>query len=194
MFQRAFYLWYQQKKEQAGPAPEFAAEIAALFELSEFEMVAQLRQECGDSPAGKLLGKLFGPTRKLYKRVASYSFNEDEDLYREIAQKPYSWLVQFSDSLKESLSQQIGGDSVEELSILIDAPPVGLEVQFDVDVFYERENCYRKLGEVSPVVNTLARRQFDDFVKQVRIFVDPDLLPKISKLNIDATVRQLVGQ
>ena len=45
MFQRAFYLWYQQKKEQAGPAPEFAAEIAALFELSEFEMVAQLRQE-----------------------------------------------------------------------------------------------------------------------------------------------------
>ena len=187
MFQRAFYLWYQQA-EQLSESP---ADPTALFELSEFEMVAQLRQQCGDGPAGKLFAKLFGPTRKLYKRVASYSFNEEEDVYREIAQKPYSWLVNFSASLTQALSQQIG-ESVDEHSILVDAPPVGLEVQFDVDVFYERSNSYRKLGEVSPVVNTLARQQFDDFVKQVRIFVDADLLSKISKVDIDGLVRQSI--
>ena len=189
MFQRAFYLWYQE----AGLQPGSPAAVAALFELSEFEMVAQLREQCGDNPAGKLFGQLFGPTRKLYKRVVSYIFNEDEDVYREIAQKPYSWLVQFSAKLTQSLSQQIG-EFVDEHSILVDAPPVGLEVQFDVDVFYERDNSYRKLGEVSPVVNTLARQQFDDFVKQVRIFVDPDLLAKISSIDMDLLVRRAVGQ
>ena len=35
------------------------------------------------------------------------------------------------------------------------------------------ENRYRTLGDVSPVVQTLARRQFDDYVKRVRIFAHP---------------------
>ncbi len=184
MFQRAFYIWHQQASLRSG----FSAEVAALFEVSEFEMVDQLKQQCIGTPAGKILKQLFGPTRNLYKRVASYSFNEDESVYREIAQKPYSWLVQFSTKLTQSLSNQIG-ESVGEHSILVDAPPVGLEVQFDVDVFYERDNSYCKLGEVSPVVNTLARQQFDDFVKQVRIFVASDLLPKISDVDFEGLVR-----
>ena len=198
MFQRAFYLWFQQAAPLPGSpaapgAPTTTSDATNLFELSEFEMVAQLKQQCQGTPAGKLLEQLFGPTRKLYKRVASYSFNEDEDVYRAIAQKPYAWLVQFSAKLTQLLSQQIGAP-VDEHAILVDAPPVGLEVQFDVDVFYERDNSYRKLGEVSPVVNTLARQQFDDFVKQVRIFVDAELLPKISDVDIDGLVRQSVSQ
>ena len=198
MFQRAFYLWFQQAAPLPGSpaapgAPTTTSDATNLFELSEFEMVDQLKQQCQGTPAGKLLEQLFGPTRKLYKRVASYSFNEDEDVYRAIAQKPYAWLVQFSAKLTQLLSQQIG-EPVDEHAILVDAPPVGLEVQFDVDVFYERDNSYRKLGEVSPVVNTLARQQFDDFVKQVRIFVDAELLPKISDVDIDGLVRQSVSQ
>ena len=67
--------------------------------------------------------------------------------------------------------------------VLIDAPPVGLEVQFDVDVYYSKTDSYRKLGDVSPVVNTLAKRQFDDFVKQVRVFVAPELSSKLAGLD-----------
>ena len=188
MFQRAFYLWYREAVEQSG----FAESVAELFELSEFEMIAELRKQSDNKPAGELLKQLFGPRRQLYKRVANDSFNEDEDLYRAIAQKPYSWLVDFSARLTQSLSKQIG-EPVDEQAILIDAPPVGLEVQFDVDVYYPRSDSYRKLGDVSPVVNTLARQQFDDFVKQVRIFVNPELLSKISNVDIDKLVRANLG-
>jgi hypothetical protein len=50
-----------------------------------------------------------------------------------------------------------------------------LEVEFHIDVFFAKENCYRQLGDVSPVVKTLARQQFDDYVKRVRLFAHPRL-------------------
>jgi len=59
--------------------------------------------------------------------------------------------------------------------VLIDAPPVKLEVDFDVEVFFSKPGVFRRLDEVSPVVRTLAREQFDDYVKRVRIFVHPRL-------------------
>ena len=34
-------------------------------------------------------------------------------------------------------------------------------------------SVYRRLGDISPVVRTLAQEQFDDYVKRVRIFVHP---------------------
>jgi hypothetical protein len=38
------------------------------------------------------------------------------------------------------------------------------------------------LGEVSPVVQTLAQRQFDDYVKRVRIFAHPNLIAEIERI------------
>ncbi|MGB1706199.1 MAG: metal-dependent phosphohydrolase, partial [Rubripirellula sp.] len=55
-----------------------------------------------------------------------------------------------------------------------DAPPVKLEVDIDVDVL-GRDGTVRTLGEVSPVASALARQQFDNQVKQVRVFVRDDL-------------------
>jgi hypothetical protein len=75
---------------------------------------------------------------------------------------------------------------------LVDAPPNELEVQFNVDVFYPKQNVYRRLGDVSPVVRTLALEQFDDYVKRVRIFVHPGLavdaqrLPNLSARLVEA--------
>jgi hypothetical protein len=48
-------------------------------------------------------------------------------------------------------------------------------VQFNVDVYFPEEGAWWPLGEISPVVHTLARRQFDDYVKRVRIFIHPRL-------------------
>jgi hypothetical protein len=50
---------------------------------------------------------------------------------------------------------------------------VKLEVEFQIDVYYAKERCYRQLGDVSPVVKTLAKQQFDDYVKRVRVFAHP---------------------
>ena len=66
--------------------------------------------------------------------------------------------------------------------MLVDAPPVELEVEFDVEVYFPKQNVYRRLGEVSPVVRTLAREQFDDYVKRVRVFVHPRLAAELERL------------
>ena len=162
-----------------------------MFELSETEMLMQMKADVVGTQAEGLLDDLFGKKRNLYKRVANYSFAENEPLYRAIAQKPYQWLVLASERLCELVGQKLGRE-ISPLSILIDAPPVGLEVQFNVDVFYSNTNSYRKLGDVSPVVNTLARRQFDDFVKQVRIFVKPELKADVLNLDLNTLVGELV--
>ena len=59
--------------------------------------------------------------------------------------------------------------------VLIDAPPVKLEVEFDLEVRFGKANRYKRLEEVSPVVRALARQQFDDYVKRVRVFVHPGI-------------------
>ena len=41
----------------------------------------------------------------------------------------------------------------------------------------------RTLGEVSPVVRTLATEQFDDYVKRVRIFAHPRIAAELRRLN-----------
>ena len=80
------------------------------------------------------------------------------------------------------------GRVVAPHEVLFDAPPVDREVQFNVDVFFPKEHRYRTLGDVSPVVRTLAREQFDDYVKRVRMFVHPRLradlaaIPRLSEL------------
>jgi hypothetical protein len=56
------------------------------------------------------------------------------------------------------------------------------EIEFEIDVYFPKEDCYRSLGEVSPVVRTLARRQFDDYVKRVRIFVHPRCAEAMAQL------------
>ena len=183
MFQRAFFLWHAN----ASTDPGFDESIRRLFESGESEMIEQMKGDRGNSAAGKILECLFGSQRRLYKRVANFSFNENAKTFERVAYQPYSWLVASSDRLAELIREQTGMD-VEPNDVLIDAPPVGLEVQFDVDVFYPKTDSYRKLGDVSPVVNTLAKRQFDDFVKQVRVFVAPELLPMIGELNYELLV------
>jgi hypothetical protein len=74
------------------------------------------------------------------------------------------------------------GQPIQAHEVLIDAPPVKLEVQFDVEVCDVKRNQYRRLEEVSPVVHALAREQFDDYVKRVRIFVHPRLRAEVCRL------------
>jgi hypothetical protein len=61
---------------------------------------------------------------------------------------------------------------------LIDAPPVKLEVDINIDVV-GRDGGVRPLGQVSPVASVLASRQFDDQVKRVRVFIRPDLRDRV---------------
>ena len=170
MLQRAFYLLHDE------------LDLDELFRQDDHAMIAKMREVAGSGPADELLAGLFGPSRRLYKRLAEFSYIQRRESYQEIARQPYPWLAacaeQFAGLCSTALSRVIAPHE-----ILIDAPPVGLEVQFNVDVFYPKEEKYRPLAEVSPIVKSLAERQFDDYVKRVRIFAHPRIVDDLRQLD-----------
>ena len=179
MLQRAFSMLHQ------------SLDVDSLFRLAEQPMIEALVGAAGDGPARDLLDGLFGATRRLYKRVSQYSLFQEPQLYQKLARKPYPWLVRCAENFA-ALSSSALSRVVASHEVLFDAPPVKLEVEFQIDVCFPKESCYRRLGEISPVVRTLAREPFDDFVKRVRVFASPrvadDLrsLPRLPELIAEA--------
>ena len=162
MLQRAFYLLHG------------VLDLDSLFRMEEGPMVAEMERAAGTGPAAELLHGLFGPVRHLYKRLAQYSLFEQGEIYQRLARRPYPWLVACAEHFAAIASRALGR-IVAPHQILFDAPPVEREVEIDVDIYYVKERRYRPLAQVSPVVCTLAQKQFDDYVKRVRIFVHPAL-------------------
>jgi HD superfamily phosphohydrolase len=156
-------------------------EFEQLFVLTDGPMIEALRAAAGNGPAGELLDGLFGPSRRLYKRLAQYSYFEGPELYRQLARQPYPRLVKVAEQVAAVFAKALSRP-VAAHEVLIDAPPVKLEVDFDVQVFFAKQGTYRRLDEVSPVVRTLAREQFDDYVKRVRLFVHPRLADDLHRL------------
>jgi HD superfamily phosphohydrolase len=169
MLQRAFYLLH------AG------LDLDGLLRLTEGPVIAQLQQAAGDGPAAELLDGLFGPTRRLYKRLAQYSLFEHRELYERLARRPYLWLAACAERFA-ALSSSALGRVIAPHEVLFDAPPVMREVQCDVEIHFPKEGRYRPLGEVSPVVRALAKEQFDDYVKRVRIFAHPHVVEELRRL------------
>jgi HD superfamily phosphohydrolase len=208
MLQRAFYLLHKE------------LDLDQLFRLTEQGFVQQLLTASGSSikhdeikgtnvvckqtqggeepgyitPAADLLGGLFGPTRRLYKRLAEFSHFQQRQWYERIARQPYAWLAAASEVFAAAVSRKIGR-RIAPHEILSDAPPARREVEFHVEVHFPKENTYRTLSEVSPAVHTLATRQFDDYVKRVRIFVHPSIVGDLTKLAAtDALMEETLKQ
>ena len=116
---------------------------------------------------------LFGPRRRLYKRAAEFNVIDGMEVHQALARRPYWWLVACSERLANQLSTRTDV-AIHAADILIDAPPVKLEVDINIDVVC-RDAAIRPLGEVSPVASALAEQQFDNQVKRVRVFVREDL-------------------
>jgi HD superfamily phosphohydrolase len=169
MLQRAFYLLHR------------VLDLDGLFRMEENPMIHELEHAAGPGPAGELLQGLFGPKRQLYKRLAQYSLFEQGETYGLLARRPYPWLVACAEQFAAVASTALGR-VVAPHEILFDAPPIAREVEIDVDVYFPKEARYRRLYEVSPVVRTLAREQFDDYVKRVRIFAHPRVADDLRRL------------
>lgn len=148
-------------------------DLEQLMRLDDAQWIAQWRQAAADSPQQPLVEGLFGATRALYKRVAEFHRSQRGDLHRRLARRPYPWLVLCSDALGRQLARE-ARLPIRPGDVLIDAPPVKLEVDINVTVV-GRDGSVRALADVSPVADALARQQFDDHVKRVRIFVRPEL-------------------
>ncbi|MEM8680060.1 MAG: HD domain-containing protein [Planctomycetota bacterium] len=162
MLQRAFYSIYDR------------ADLDHWFGQDEQQMIGSMFAAAEDGLARPLLDGLFGPKRRLHKRLCEFSHYQHREMFEKLARRPYPFLVDCANRLADLTSQRLGR-RVAPHEVLIDAPPVKLEVEFNIDVHFTREDEYRQLETVSPVVGTLARNQFDDYVKRVRVFVSPEL-------------------
>jgi uncharacterized protein len=143
-----------------------------LLMMTERPMVDSLLAMAADTPACELLDGIFGPKRRLYKRLTQYSYFEEPTNYRRLARRPYAEHVRIAEQIAATLTAALR-KKVAPHEVLVDAPPAELEVDFDVEVYFAKPEQYRRLGDISPVVRTLAQQQFDDYVKRVRIFVSP---------------------
>lgn len=149
---------------------------------SEAEFASEILDKTDkQSSLQSLASGLFGPQRRLYKRLAQFNFTENSAVHAALARRPYSNLVVCAERLSERLSRY-SSCGLKPTDVLIDAPPVKLEVQFQLHVrqrkpsMDETKDRYLPLGSLSPVVNSLATNQFDNFVKRVRVFVSPDCI------------------
>lgn len=167
MFARAFFELHHQ------------FDLKDLFQRDEFEFTRSLRFAARSSLAEPLLEGIFGPKRRLHKRVVEFSLHDQPDLYRQLAGRPFSDLVAVTERLRDLVSRRCGV-AAGPADLLIDGPPVHKEVEFAVEVYQAKSQRYVPFDEVSPVVATLARTQFDDFVKRVRVFAAPDIAPRLA--------------
>ena len=133
MLQRAFYLLHGR------------LELDGLFRMTEHEMIDEFERAGSGWPAGELLHGLFGPTRRLYKRLAQYSFLEQGDLYQRLARRPYPWLAACAERFAAIASAALGR-VVAPHEVLFDAPPVAREVQFDVQIHFPKESALPAAG------------------------------------------------
>jgi len=171
MFARAFF-----EHHETLIANEF-------FQLSEHSIIQHLQQLVADQQSADLIGGIFGPKRKLYKRAIEFSVYQHPEFYEQLAGKPYAWLVRCAESLAIRLSKATG-QTLNQFQLLLDAPPPDREVEFRVDLYYPKEDLYRPLHEVSPVIEALAKHQFDDYVKRVRLFVHPACVDATADINV----------
>jgi hypothetical protein len=170
---------------------------AWLTRSDDASFVAWLRQAAGSTRAAPLADGLFGPERRLFKRVASFDAVRCPEVHNALAGRPYGATAAASSRLADALTRRLG-IRVAADELLIDAPPAEREVEFHLQV-RERpmdggRSGWRSLAELSPVVRSLAREQFDDLVKRVRIFAHPPLAQAVAgcaeleKLVLDAAI------
>lgn len=150
-------------------------DLSELFGQTDAGMIAQMRSAAAGGPWEGLLSGVFGSQRRLYKRAAEFGHDQEDGgaVYSQLAGKPYPFVAQCAARLAERLSAETG-QKVTSADVLIDAPPAHREVEFAVDIYFPKQDVYRPLRRVSPVVEALARTQFDEYVKRVRVFVAPE--------------------
>lgn len=199
MLQRAFFLLHAEldldhlfRQTEHAFIQEMLAAAGATSGTSETSGGAAAGESSSrnGSPAAELLDGLFGPARRLYKRFAEFSHFQERAWYERLARQPYERLVEASEAFAAAASRSVGR-RIAPHEILFDAPPVRREVEFQVEVYFPKENVYRMLAEVSPAVHTLATKQFDDYVKRVRIFVHPQLVEELARTGpLDALMQE----
>ena len=164
-----------------------AIDPAGLMRSDDASFADWLTRAAAGTPAAPLVAGLFGPTRRLFKRAASFDALHHPEVHRAIAGRSYADTTAISARLAVRLSARLAMP-VDPHTLLVDAPPAEREVEFRLQVrerparhAADGPHRWRRLEDVSPVVRSLAHEQFDDLVKRVRIFAAPEAAAAIAR-------------
>ena len=177
MIQRMFFHWASKNTNRCT--------LDFFRRLDERSFTDELGRSDQARTATSLTEAMFGNRRQLYKRLLDYNAHQNPEIFQSLAHQPYTSLAACSNQLAERLGQRIG-QTLNPDDVLIDAPPPGLEVQFQVEV-HDR-GCCGSLAAISPVVNCLANEQFDNFVKRVRVFIHPRWVDQITSADAEVAL------
>jgi HD superfamily phosphohydrolase len=170
-------------------------DLHELFQQTEADVIHTLRNAARGGQCEALLEGIFGPRRQIYKRVLECMLHHHGEIYELLARQPFEFLARCASQLAAKLGQELG-EPLSPTDVLIDAPPGNREVEFQVDLWFPKEDRYRPLHEVSPVVRALAGTQFDDYVKRVRIYAHPRCARRLAAIDdlprkVAAVIRNL---
>lgn len=103
-----------------------------------------------------------------------------------------------STRLADIVSRQFGHDIPAD-SLIVDAPPAEREVEFRIQVREQApgsaQPAWRGLEDLSPVVRSLAREQFDSLVKRVRVFAPAHDATRLASCpNLEAFLLEAAGE
>ena len=145
MLQRAFYLLHG------------TLDLDALFRMTEGEMVAALCVRPGPARPASFWAVCSGRRAICISGWPNTAFSSSG---RSTTGWPGALIPGWrpAPSNLPALASTALGRIVAPHEVLFDAPPVEREVEFDIEVLSLKDGHYRPLGEVSPVVQTLARR------------------------------------
>lgn len=121
MLQRAVYLLRER------------LDLAAMLDLDDTQWVSRLRRGAEGTIAEPLVEGLFGSRRRLLKRVAQFNVLDQPQQHQLLAHRPYHVLADASELLAQYLSRKVGMP-LGQADVIIDAPPVKLEVDIGIDV------------------------------------------------------------
>ena len=144
----------------------------ALFRMTRGRSLpASWQRAAGGGPAGELLEGLFGPRGGSTSGWPNTASSQERELYQRLARRPYPWLAACASSLRPWPARRWAAWSPRTRSSSTPRRGPAKCNSTSRSIFPRRR--YRALGEVSPVIRTLATEQFDDYVKRVRIFAHP---------------------
>lgn len=171
---------------------------AAIVRCDDRSFVTLLTGVAAATPAAPLVAGLFGPTRKLFKRAANYDARHSPAVHRALAGRGYAEMAEVSTRLAMAVSSRLGHPISPE-TLIVDAPPAEREVEFRLQVrdrsALRATPAWHWLEDVSPVVKSLARDQFDNLVKRVRIYAPRDDAERLARCpNLDHLLLEVAGE
>lgn len=146
--------------------------LSRLLRMRDSEFVAEIRRVAAGTDCEKLVEGSLGDRRSLFKRAAEFRRDQWPELYDRLAALTSSELAETSNRLAAVISRT-SMVPLQPLAVLIDVPSQRREIEFNINVQFTKQDRWQKLRDVSPVVDSLAARQFTDAVKLVRVFVEP---------------------